>query len=91
MICRGSISLDPLGPGFVGTNKSKTFELLTFALKDGQPVAHGAQSPATTVLSFGSGEIAAKIASDEVQIGAVKAYLKNGVLLMAPWTHHPVS
>ena len=54
-------------------------------MKDGKLSAHGDQvGPATTVMSFGSGEIAAKIASDEVRIGAVKTYLKNGVLLMAP-------
>lgn len=38
--------------------------------------------PAKMVITFGSGDVAINIASDDVQIGRVKAYLKNGLFLM---------
>lgn len=34
------------------------------------------------LMRFGSGDISTKIASDEVQIGPLKVFMENGVLLM---------
>ncbi len=33
-------------------------------------------------ISFGSGAVATRVASDEVRLGAVKTYMKNGLLLV---------
>ena len=41
-------------------------------------------APASMVMRFGSGDISTKIASDEVQIGSLKVYMENGLLLMVP-------
>jgi hypothetical protein len=41
-------------------------------------------APASMVMRFGSGDISTKIASDEVQIGPLKVYMENGLLLMVP-------
>eukprot|EP00913_Durusdinium_trenchii_P019381 g18220.t1 len=43
----------------------------------------GQKGPASMIMSFGSGEIAAQIASDEVRVGRIKAYMDKGLLLMA--------
>lgn len=33
-------------------------------------------------ISFGSGAVATRVASDEVRLGAVKTYMENGLLLV---------
>jgi len=54
---------------FIGTNKSKTF-------------VHPGPNESLRVLSFGSGDIVAAIATDVVQLGGEKAMMNDGLLLM---------
>eukprot|EP00438_Fugacium_kawagutii_P013212 Skav218446 [mRNA] locus=scaffold905:143422:158045:+ [translate_table: standard] len=75
------------GNCFTGQDKSKSFDLPLFKVQDeGDGSAElkqkGAMAPAALVMSFGSGQIAAQIASDEVGIGSVRTYMDKGLLLM---------
>mmetsp|Transcript_67794 Transcript_67794/g.126618 ORF Transcript_67794/g.126618 Transcript_67794/m.126618 type:complete len:582 (-) Transcript_67794:46-1791(-) len=56
---------------FRGTGHSSTFKI-----KDGP------QGPPTTVLTFGSGQIEAAVATDVVRVAGVRAKMNNGLLLM---------
>eukprot|EP00434_Breviolum_minutum_P032704 symbB.v1.2.028921.t1/scaffold3113.1/size63308/2 len=67
------------GSCFNGRELSKSFKLPTSEVNDEHK---GAAAPASLVMSFGSGDISAQVASDQVQLGAVKAYMENGLLLM---------
>eukprot|EP00438_Fugacium_kawagutii_P031206 Skav220801 [mRNA] locus=scaffold150:381932:383632:+ [translate_table: standard] len=76
------------GNCFTGQKKSKSFDLPLFEVPDDPetPKLKGAKgpekAPASLVMSFGSGDIAAQVASDEVGIGSVKTYMDKGLLLM---------
>lgn len=64
--------IDGVNHCFRGTNHSSTFNVET-----------GSRAfPRTTVLSYGSGDIHAVVATDVVRIGAVRATMKGGLLLM---------
>lgn len=60
---------------FIGTNRSSTFALGSFAQAGGEGV------PSIT-MSFGSGDIQAVVASDVVRVGGAKSRMHDGVLLM---------
>lgn len=60
---------------FRGTDKSSTFSIGKLSDNSDQEV------PSVT-MSFGSGDIQAVIATDEVSVGGVKTSMKNGLLLM---------
>lgn len=49
--------------------------------------ANSSAAPAHMLMRFGSGDISTKIASDEVQIGPLKVFMENGVLLMVIGLH----
>lgn len=46
--------------------------------EDGGPI----EAPASMIMRFGSGDISAEIASDQLEVGPVKVYMENGLLLM---------
>lgn len=69
------------GGCFNGRKDSKSFKLPMFLVKEAETDI-GKEAPASMVMSFGSGDISTQVASDQVQIGAVQAYMENGVLLM---------
>jgi len=73
------------GNCFTGPKQSKSFDLPLFKVMNSsksQNLKQGDMAPAAIVMSFGSGQIAAQIASDEVRIGEVKTYMEKGLLLM---------
>lgn len=59
---------------FRGTDKSSTFSV-------GKLPDHDEEVPSVT-MSFGSGDIQAVIATDEISVGGVKTSMENGLLLM---------
>eukprot|EP00438_Fugacium_kawagutii_P007917 Skav203699 [mRNA] locus=scaffold259:297319:298722:+ [translate_table: standard] len=59
------------------SHRSKSFNLPMFKAE-----ANNGSAPAHMLMRFGSGDISTKIASDEVQIGPLKVFMENGVLLM---------
>jgi len=63
------------GKCFRGTNTSSTFALANSFPPD-------PKGPPAVLMSFGSGQIAAVEATDNVQIGAVTAQMKDSLLLM---------
>mmetsp|Transcript_36993 Transcript_36993/g.58486 ORF Transcript_36993/g.58486 Transcript_36993/m.58486 type:complete len:613 (+) Transcript_36993:49-1887(+) len=68
---------------FVEPKKSTTFKVPLFQNNyDGESGEKKGPSPARMALNFGSGEISAEIASDQISIGQVQANMENGVLLM---------
>jgi len=56
---------------FRGTGRSSTFSVLS-----------NEQGPLGTVVTFGSGPVAAIVASDVVKVGSISAKMENGVFLM---------
>ncbi|CAE7209935.1 pep2 [Symbiodinium natans] len=70
------------GKCFTGAGKSKTFELPKYKSKNPLLGSKGKFLPASTLLTFGSGQIAAHVATDEVGVGHTHAFMKNGLLLM---------
>lgn len=60
---------------FRGTDKSSTFSV-------GKLPDHAAEEVPSVTMSFGSGDIQAVIATDEVSVGGVKTSMENGLLLM---------
>lgn len=60
---------------FRGTDKSSTFSV-------GKLSDHEDQEVPSVTMSFGSGDIQAVIATDEVSVGGVKTSMENGLLLM---------
>jgi len=60
---------------FRGTDKSSTFSI---GKLDDQPD----EGVPSVTMSFGSGDIQAVIATDEISVGGVKTSMENGVLLM---------
>ncbi|CAE7022931.1 unnamed protein product [Symbiodinium natans] len=73
------------------TGKSKTFDLPKYKSKDPLLGSKNQFLPASMLLTFGSGQIAAHVASDEVRVGHTSAFMKNGLLLMVPWLSREVS
>eukprot|EP00927_Polykrikos_kofoidii_P086597 TRINITY_DN9748_c0_g4_i3.p1 TRINITY_DN9748_c0_g4~~TRINITY_DN9748_c0_g4_i3.p1 ORF type:complete len:734 (-),score=109.79 TRINITY_DN9748_c0_g4_i3:49-2250(-) len=65
---------------FQGTNKSSTFSMVKVKKKLNEKVKKNAVPMA--VVTFGTGTIEAAIAQDVVDVGRVKANMKNGLLLM---------
>lgn len=49
--------------------------------EDGGPI----EAPASMIMRFGSGDISAEIASDQLEVGPFKVYMENGLLLMVAW------
>ncbi|CAK9083526.1 Aspartic proteinase A1 [Durusdinium trenchii] len=70
------------GKCFTGPDHSRSFVLPTFKSNASTGHLQGQKGPASMIMSFGSGEIAAQIASDEVRVGRIKAYMDKGLLLM---------
>mmetsp|Transcript_58718 Transcript_58718/g.137457 ORF Transcript_58718/g.137457 Transcript_58718/m.137457 type:complete len:580 (-) Transcript_58718:195-1934(-) len=70
------------GKCFTGSGKSKTFDLPKYKSHDPLLGSKAEMLPASMLLTFGSGQIAARVASDEVRIGHTHAFMKNGLLLM---------
>mmetsp|Transcript_44584 Transcript_44584/g.70923 ORF Transcript_44584/g.70923 Transcript_44584/m.70923 type:complete len:637 (-) Transcript_44584:70-1980(-) len=72
------------GNCFTGPEHSKSFNLPLFKVNksDSPNLKQGDMAPAAIVMSFGSGQIAAQIASDEVRIGMVRTFMDKGLLLM---------
>ena len=66
---------------FVEPKKSKTFKVPLFK-KEYYGGEKQGPSPARMAMNFGSGEISAEIASDQVSIGHINANMENGLLLM---------
>lgn len=60
---------------FRGTDASSTFSI-------GKLSGHEADSAPSITMSFGSGDIQAVIATDEVSVGGVQTSMENGLLLM---------
>lgn len=69
------------GGCFNGRKSSKSFKLPMFLVKEAETDTPR-EAPASMVMSFGSGDISTQVASDQVQLGAVQAYMENGLLLM---------
>eukprot|EP00434_Breviolum_minutum_P022359 symbB.v1.2.019733.t2/scaffold1626.1/size108921/7 len=81
------------GNCFTGPKQSKSFDLPLFKVMNSsksQNLKQGDMAPAAIVMSFGSGQIAAQIASDEVRIGEVKTYMEKGLLLMEKFQKMPL-
>jgi len=79
-ICQKQGACDEHDRCFTGTNKSSTFLLKGFnssELQEHQPK----QLPVVNMV-FGSGPVQAVIATDVVNVGGLRATMKNGVLLM---------
>jgi len=57
---------------FQGTNRSSSFRMLLE--KSGAPVS--------MVLSYGSGQVQGVVAQEEVQVGAIKTWMDDGLVLM---------
>jgi len=72
---------DAWGSCFTGPARSNSFKLPMFKVDEHNP-NNVTTAPASMVMRFGSGDISTKIASDEVQIGPLKVYMENGLLLM---------
>lgn len=73
------------GKCFTGPEHSKSFNLPLFKVTNNTNspnLKQGDMAPAAIVMSFGSGQIAAQIASDEVRIGVVRTFMEKGLLLM---------
>lgn len=73
------------GKCFTGPQHSKSFNLPLFKVTNASNspnLKQGDMAPAAIVMSFGSGQIAAQIASDEVKIGVVRTFMDKGLLLM---------
>eukprot|EP00933_Yihiella_yeosuensis_P006253 TRINITY_DN110957_c0_g1_i1.p1 TRINITY_DN110957_c0_g1~~TRINITY_DN110957_c0_g1_i1.p1 ORF type:complete len:640 (+),score=124.51 TRINITY_DN110957_c0_g1_i1:71-1921(+) len=77
-ICKkGGYCPEEYGKCFTGTDQSSTFFL------PGQNAKHPVQSKVPVVqMTFGSGTIAAIIASDQVAVGKESAYMNSSLLLM---------
>lgn len=67
------------GSCFTGPQHSNSFRLPLFKVdsEDG-----AIEAPASMVMRFGSGDISAEIASDQLEAGPFKVYMENGLLLM---------
>ncbi|CAL1170236.1 unnamed protein product [Cladocopium goreaui] len=65
---------------FVEPKTSKTFKVPLFT--QNQYGDKKGPTPARMAMNFGSGEISAEIASDQISIGHINANLENGLLLM---------
>lgn len=72
---------DAWGSCFTGPARSNSFKLPMFKVDEHNP-NNVTTAPASMVMRFGSDDISTKIASDEVQIGPLKVYMENGLLLM---------
>jgi len=70
--CQRAGKCDKTDRCFVGSNKSSSFHL----------EVGDDQEPVSMVLSFGSGQIQAVVAQEQVRVGQVNASLKDGLLLM---------
>lgn len=70
----------PKAWGSCFTEHSNSFRLPMFKVdtEDGGPI----EAPASMIMRFGSGDISAEIASDQLEVGPVKVYMENGLLLM---------
>jgi len=66
---------------FDGSNTSKSFKVPVFKQEESEE-SNINLAPAKMIMSFGSGEISAEIASDRVSVASVATYMENGVLLM---------
>lgn len=69
---------------FKGTNHSNTFVLTKFESNSSDNVGEVRSAPGLkeVLLTFGSGQIEAVVATDVVQLGYTKALMKDSVLLM---------
>mmetsp|Transcript_90718 Transcript_90718/g.283683 ORF Transcript_90718/g.283683 Transcript_90718/m.283683 type:complete len:556 (-) Transcript_90718:35-1702(-) len=70
-VCQAAGICDKTDKCFTGTNHSSTFS-----------ISHGPQGPVSLSLTFGSGTIHGVVAKDYAQIGALKTFMKDGLLLM---------
>jgi len=70
--CQSAGKCDKTDRCFIGSNKSSSFHL----------EVGDDQEPVSMVLSFGSGQIQAVVAQEQVRVGQVNASLKDGLLLM---------
>eukprot|EP00434_Breviolum_minutum_P045590 symbB.v1.2.040911.t1/scaffold7645.1/size10081/1 len=78
--CRCRECLPQWGKMCFGSNTSKSFKVPVF--KQESEESNLNLAPAKMIMSFGSGEISAEIASDRVSVASVATYMENGVLLM---------
>jgi len=67
---------------FVEPTTSKTFKVPLFTGNENLDGEKKGPAPARLAMNFGSGEISAEIASDQISVGAINANLENGLLLM---------
>lgn len=82
------------GPGcFLGPHHSSSFNLSFFMVEDEHKGYQGHQGhqghkvkkhleEAHMYISFGSGSVGTRVASDEVRLGSLKTYMKHGLLLI---------
>uniref|UniRef100_A0A7S1MJZ7 Peptidase A1 domain-containing protein n=1 Tax=Alexandrium catenella TaxID=2925 RepID=A0A7S1MJZ7_ALECA len=70
-ICQAAGKCGKADRCFTGTNRSSTFTVLK-----------GPQGPRSMAITFGSGTIAGVVVKDNAQIGQLKTYMKDGLLLM---------
>ncbi|CAJ1416566.1 unnamed protein product [Effrenium voratum] len=76
------------GSCFTGPKRSTSFDMTVYKNGNTSRTANFArkdkeqQGPLAMVISFGSGQVAAEIASDEVRVGSTHSYMKNGLLLL---------
>jgi len=70
-ICRKQGSCRKEDRCFQGTNRSSTFVM-----------EHGPKGPMSMMITFGSGQVEAVVASDRVRVAQKSAFMKDGVLLM---------
>lgn len=79
------------GPGcFLGPHHSSSFNLSFFMVEDEHKGHQGHQGhkvkkhleEAHMYISFGSGSVGTRVASDEVRLGSLKTYMKHGLLLI---------